>query len=536
MPFSLGRKTRQDDRGLKRLFSRQPAQKPQGVPTESSVEREREEREELQRRWEEYDSSYAKGIFDIEHPPLPPQLAISSRSSSSLSSRPCHPYSTPTYQPKRHPEDELHQRVLDSLNIYGGRAGKEAVLSRLRSLHPYAPSLRPETPFSAISASHTVSPTLVNHRLCHEIVTQTRLTFGGCSVLLAVFDEDRLLFIGSSGHEHNTPFFAQNDGFLPRQASFCAHMVLNQNRGLVVVNAQEDWRFANNGLGVAFYAAFPVTAPVDLNDPTARRVPIGSLCLIDGRPRANFAAHERKQLSNLANLASASIEAWAKQQRTGRPMHPVPLGDDSVLTFSPPPSLLSRRGSLLTVTEEGEPSSLPYRHDPPLRSHWSATTATITTAAPTPLPPVTGSNTLRRLGSSTQFLIDLAITSVSTRLSAPLVYVLHISVSKSPFSVTKRMVSCHGEPSSYLSFAGGLHLHAMRAGGDGIKYEPPAVPDPLGLAGGIVLPVMRDVDDEDGEESGAVLAVFWEEEGKTLGQENMLYLHQVVRAMAEHAM
>ncbi|GAA5916572.1 hypothetical protein JCM6882_002546 [Rhodosporidiobolus microsporus] len=519
------------------------------VPPQRLLEYPRDEGKKLEELWRDWEVEYASGSYNIETPRPPP----------------CHPYATPGYQPLRHPEDDLHQRVLDSYNVYGSPEGRIAVMNRLRSMHPYAPSMRPETPFSVISASSSVSTTLIDHRLCHEIVSQARLVFDACSAILCVLDGDKMVYLASSGHERNMPFFAAHDGFLPRQASYCAHTVLNRDRGFVICDSSKDWRFAKNGLGMSFYAGYPITVPIDLNDSNGKRAPIGCLCLMDGSPRAHFDSQQRKQLSNLAEVASINIEAWARQRHDRRPSPPR-FSEDSKVSFEYGPAPLASTGGggrrasvtgrgMMVVLEEGD-SACSFPADPRLVSRWSATTAAITTAAPSFVSPSvathfarprspspsgadssgSGEKNLRRLPPSTQFLIDLAVSSVASRLSVPLVYVLHIRVSKRPqFQITKSVVTCVGDPESYLHFPGGLHLRAMRAGEDGLPYRPAAVPDEMGLAGGVILPVMRSVNEEEGEESGAVLAVFWAEEGRALKEEDNEYLHMVVRAMVEHA-
>ena len=81
----------------------------------------------------------------------------------------------------------------------------------------------------------------------------------------------------------------------PRDASFCAHVVSNEEP-MVVVDTLGDERFADNplvlgGPRIRFYAGYPLT----LDDGSC----VGTLCLLDTRPRT-FEGLDLKQLRDLA--------------------------------------------------------------------------------------------------------------------------------------------------------------------------------------------------------------------------------------------
>lgn len=80
----------------------------------------------------------------------------------------------------------------------------------------------------------------------------------------------------------------------PRDVSFCGHAILGPEM-LVVPDATLDPRFADNPLVVGaphirFYAGFPIRTP--------NGQPVGTLCLLDRRPRT-FGAAERASLEDL---------------------------------------------------------------------------------------------------------------------------------------------------------------------------------------------------------------------------------------------
>tara|TARA_R110001583_G_scaffold16518_13_gene67656 strand:+ start:497 stop:1000 length:504 start_codon:yes stop_codon:yes gene_type:complete len=87
-----------------------------------------------------------------------------------------------------------------------------------------------------------------------------------------------------------------------RDVSFCGHAILD-NKILVVENAKEDERFADNPLvvnapNVAFYAGCPIRA---LDGQL-----LGTLCLIDTKPRT-MSTEDLEMLSDLAAIVEAEI-------------------------------------------------------------------------------------------------------------------------------------------------------------------------------------------------------------------------------------
>lgn len=90
----------------------------------------------------------------------------------------------------------------------------------------------------------------------------------------------------------------------PREIAFCAHSILQPDDVLVVEDATRDPRFADNPLvqgnpRIRFYAG----APIRMEDGQ----PIGTLCLIDRRPR-RLDSNERRFLANLAATAASMLE------------------------------------------------------------------------------------------------------------------------------------------------------------------------------------------------------------------------------------
>ena len=69
--------------------------------------------------------------------------------------------------------------------------------------------------------------------------------------MLALLDGEDQLFLATGG-------MPEGVDALPRGSTFCQHTIMNEDRGMVVLDSQTDWRFANNMpsavLGTRFYA------------------------------------------------------------------------------------------------------------------------------------------------------------------------------------------------------------------------------------------------------------------------------------------
>jgi GAF domain-containing protein len=119
--------------------------------------------------------------------------------------------------------------------------------------------------------------------------------------LITLVDEDRQWFKSRVGLEL---------GETPRHMSFCSHAVAD-DAPLIVHDALQDKRFAQNPLVVEsprirFYAGVPVHVNAE---------PVGTLCLIDTKPRAP-SADELQLLKDLASLVQSELDLGAKPAAT----------------------------------------------------------------------------------------------------------------------------------------------------------------------------------------------------------------------------
>jgi methylmalonyl-CoA mutase cobalamin-binding subunit len=119
--------------------------------------------------------------------------------------------------------------------------------------------------------------------------------------LITFVDRDRQWFKSQVG----LPEDLARERCTPRSVSICGHMVA-KNDTLVVEDLARDRRFANNPLikarGLRFYAGTPVRG--------VGGFPIGSLCLLDVRPR-KMTDHERRVLESFAEDLSEEIQQRA---------------------------------------------------------------------------------------------------------------------------------------------------------------------------------------------------------------------------------
>ncbi|KAL8283518.1 hypothetical protein RQP46_005621 [Phenoliferia psychrophenolica] len=148
-------------------------------------------------------------------------------------------------------------------------------------------------PTPSLASSSSPSPTsLEDHPAFVKIVQKCRELFNTKVGMLTVLDDETQLFLATGG---------MPDGVasLPRSVTFCSHAILNEDRGLVVLDSLKDWRFANGvptqDMGARFYAGVPLLAPTfgNLDAPT---VALGTLCVVDDRPRGAFTKEEREML------------------------------------------------------------------------------------------------------------------------------------------------------------------------------------------------------------------------------------------------
>ena len=126
------------------------------------------------------------------------------------------------------------------------------------------------------------------------------LVAGSPIALVSIVEEDEQVFTAAVGLDAER---------MPRDISFCGHAIADGPGPMVVPDARQDPRFADNPVvtgapGVVFYAGVPIL--------TSRGHAIGTLCVVDHQPRA---LNERQMaaLSRLAAQAAGVIEGRASR-------------------------------------------------------------------------------------------------------------------------------------------------------------------------------------------------------------------------------
>ena len=128
-----------------------------------------------------------------------------------------------------------------------------------------------------------------------EVVSLATYVFQAPIATISLLDESRQWFKARVGFEMPET---------PREYAFCTYTVL-QSEVMVVHDALADPRFASNPLvlgapGIRFYAGAPLI--------TREGHALGSLCVIDTKPRHHFDAREREALQTLGRHLMAQIE------------------------------------------------------------------------------------------------------------------------------------------------------------------------------------------------------------------------------------
>ena len=131
--------------------------------------------------------------------------------------------------------------------------------------------------------------------LLDSLVTLAMQVFNVPTALVSFVEREKQLLKARAGFDR-----CETD----RNISFCSH-ALTSDEVLVVLDAASDERFASNPLvtgepGIRFYAGAPLVTPSGYV--------LGTVCLIDPKPRVEFNENERSKLRSMAAMAMHHLE------------------------------------------------------------------------------------------------------------------------------------------------------------------------------------------------------------------------------------
>ena len=135
-----------------------------------------------------------------------------------------------------------------------------------------------------------------------RITRMAQNALGAKIALVSLVDSDRQWFKSKVGLDADET---------PRDVAFCDHAIRTPGDVTVVLDAAKDSRFAENPLvtgdpDISFYAG----APLISDEGHA----LGTLCVIDSEPRAEFSDADRQLLSDLAETVMSEINLARVQQ------------------------------------------------------------------------------------------------------------------------------------------------------------------------------------------------------------------------------
>ena len=127
-------------------------------------------------------------------------------------------------------------------------------------------------------------------------IAQMAAQLTGCPMsMVSLIDDERQWFKAKIGLDVTQT---------PREHAFCAHAILNPSEPLIVTNAVDDSRFADNPLvcgapAIRFYAGVPLVNP--------QGAALGTLCVIDREPR-ELSPTQSQTLQRLADAVMTTLE------------------------------------------------------------------------------------------------------------------------------------------------------------------------------------------------------------------------------------
>ncbi len=184
-------------------------------------------------------------------------------------------------------------------------AGKRAEL--FYRDYGYLPSVLPPHEESRLHAlSRYGPPKIAGNPNFERIAHLVKLVFNTKLVLITLVGENEQIFQAQMGGGGEITIASLQNLAGSRNCSFCSHAILqDSDEPIVIFDAAKDWRFSGNPLvqgspDIRFYAGSPLRTSDGLN--------IGSLCLVDDKPRTEFGPRQRHTLKEFARVVMREME------------------------------------------------------------------------------------------------------------------------------------------------------------------------------------------------------------------------------------
>ncbi|EPQ28003.1 uncharacterized protein PFL1_04330 [Pseudozyma flocculosa PF-1] len=182
--------------------------------------------------------------------------------------------------------------------------------------HGYLPFVLPPNESHRLQAlSRYGPPKIAGDPNFERIAHLVKLVFNSKLVLITLVGENEQTFQTEMGGGGEVTIASLQSMAGSRNCSFCSHAILQDgDEPMVILDATRDWRFAGNPLvrgspDIRFYAGCPLRTPDGHN--------IGSLCLIDDRPRAEFGPRQRHTLKEFARVVMREMELLREKINLG---------------------------------------------------------------------------------------------------------------------------------------------------------------------------------------------------------------------------
>ncbi|PLW07633.1 hypothetical protein PCANC_26293 [Puccinia coronata f. sp. avenae] len=337
---------------------------------------------------------------------------------------------------------------------------------------------------------------LEQHPIFRNVVKRCRELFGSALSILSILDDDRQIFLAESGMVE-AGMGEMRD--VTRDLTFCAHTILGDSKGMTVLDAKKDWRFEKSPLaeayGVAFYAGVPLLAPNLDGSPEADQnpCPIGTLCIVDFKPRPAFSAEDQKKLIYISEYVRREIEKWfaskiaAKMERLAA-TQAVWNQELKGMTSSHSDVEDSQEMTVPLDTTSPQATATTYSNLSSGFKKWRSVSS-LSTAPPTspsyshmtPKPPIhTGPGLFEDFNAAVKpkmrKVFDLATKLVAETLDLSLVYLMAVI----PYGDSQNLgqtiiISGHNIPLPVPELDAGLHLRVLEAAEGGLLYQNPSV-------------------------------------------------------------